>query len=283
VWQRAGVSPSTSDSANGESVEAVLDLPALLTADQRRLVDEVVARNDARHRDGLLGLVLSGSAARGMATARSDLDLFIILDDDAASRRLIERSASVDAVPMSLADLETVSAFGTPGWWFRWSFAWAAVLLDRTGGRIASAAVRQATLTHDETDAVLLDHGRLDGWLNHAYRALKADRDGRPLERRLDAAESVPWLLDVVFALSGRVRPYNKYLPWEAHEHPLPDWPADVLLPLVRRLLDGEAAAVREAFAQIETSCGRYDIARGHELTRAVMDGWGKDLQLLHA
>jgi hypothetical protein len=41
-------------------------------------------------------------------------------------------------------------------------------------------------------DAVLVDHDRLDGWINYAYRSLKADRDDRRLERRLDAAESTP-------------------------------------------------------------------------------------------
>lgn len=262
---------------------AVLDLPGWLSADQRRLLHEVAARNDVERGDGLLGLVLTGSAARGLATARSDLDLLVVLDEGAAAARQVERSTSVDEVPVSLSELEAVPAFGTAGWSFRWSFAWAPVLLDRTGGRIAAAAVRQATLTHEEADGVLLDHDRLDGWLNHAYRALKADRDGRPLERRLDAAESVPWLLDIVFALSGRVRPYNTYLPWELREHPLPDWPAQVLLPLVERLLEGEAAAVREAFARVDSSCDRYDSARGAGRTRAVIDGWGEDVQLLRS
>ena len=93
---------------------------------------------------------------------------------------------------------------------------------------------RQATLSPEEADGVLIEHDRLDGWVNFAYRALKNDRDGRPLEARLDAAESVPWLLDVVFAIAGRVRPYNKYLPWELRTHPLDGWPADDLLALVR-------------------------------------------------
>ena len=53
----------------------------------------------------------------------------------------------------------------------------------------------QATLTVDEQRHVLTAGDRLDGWINFAYRALKSDRDGRPLETRLDAAESVPWLI----------------------------------------------------------------------------------------
>ncbi|WP_148613148.1 hypothetical protein [Nocardioides rubriscoriae] len=72
-----------------------------------------------------------------------------------------------------------------------------------------------------EARSILTSGDRLDGFVNFAYRALNSDRDGRPLERRLDSAEAVAWLLDTVFVMEGRVRPYNKYLAWELHEHPL--------------------------------------------------------------
>ena len=110
---------------------------------------------------------------------------------------------------------------------------------------------------------MLIDHDRLDGWVNFAYRALKNDRDGRALEARLDAAESVPWLLDVVFAIAGRVRPYNKYLPWELRTHPVEGWPADELLGLVERSLDGDVSAVRETFPRVRAACAAYDGQRG--------------------
>ena len=41
---------------------------------------------------------------------------------------------------------------------------------------IAEAALRQATLTPEEQRAILIDHDRLDGYLNLTYRALKSDR-----------------------------------------------------------------------------------------------------------
>ena len=106
-------------------------------------------------------------------------------------------------------------------------------------------------------------------------------RDGRPLEARLDAAESVPWLLDVVFAMAGRVRPYNKYLPWELERHPVPGWPAGALLPLVERILTGEPAAVREAFSHVEAACRAHDAARGHTRTSDLLAGWGAELAIL--
>ena len=149
-------------------------------------------------------------------------------------------SPDVDEAVESWSELLTVPPFGTEGWWFRWSYAWAPVLLDRTGGELAEAVRRQATLTPEEADAVLIDHDRLDGWVNFAYRALKNDRDGRPLEARLDAAESVPWLLDVVFALAGRVRPYNKYLPWELRTHPSTGGPPTSCSGWSQRTLDGD-------------------------------------------
>ncbi len=257
-----------------------LELPNHLASGQRKLIVGLAERNHSEHGDGLLGLVLSGSAARGMATERSDLDMYVVLTDDAARERRTSRSAAVDEIPVALSELEKVPLFGSPGWWFRWSFAWAPTLLDRTGDRIAEAVRRQATLTHDEANSVLVDHDRLDGWINYAYRSLKADRDDRPLERRLDAAESMPWLLDVVFALAGRVRPYHKYLPWELREHPLPDWPSDVVLPLLERTLDGDPAAVRKTFARVEVCCAAYDAARGRDRTRTIIYNWGDELVL---
>lgn len=258
-----------------------LQLPDHLTDDDRRLLIDLAERNHAAHGEGLLGLVLSGSAGRGTATDRSDLDVYVVLSDDAVQHRCATRSGTVDELPVALSELEQVPPFGSGGWGFRWSFAWAPTLLDRTAGRLPAALHRQATLDPEEVEAVLVEHYRLDGWLNHVYRSVKSDRDGQRLECRLDAAESMPWLLDVIFALAGRVRPYHKYLPWELREHPLPDWPADVLLALLQRTLDGDPAALRETFGRVEAGCAAYDAARGHHRTQEIIDDWGDGLLLL--
>ncbi len=257
-----------------------LDLPAGLGDDQRARLVALADRNDAAHGDDLLGLVLSGSAGRGYATEHSDLDVVVVLTDTAAATRSSTHSPEVDEAVDSWTEIVTVPPFGTEGWWFRWSYAWAPVLLDRTGGELAAAVRRQATLTPDEADELLIEHDRLDGWVNFAYRALKNHRDGRDLETRLDAAESVPWLLDVVFALAGRVRPYNKYLPWELRTHPLDGWSADELLGLVERTLAGDVSAVRETFARVRPTLAAYDAGRGNTRTTDMVDGWGEELAL---
>jgi hypothetical protein len=141
-----------------------LDLPAWLTPSQQDTIVALAGRNDAAHGDDLLGLVLSGSVARGCATERSDLEVMVVLTDEAAAGRSTDRSPEVDEIIDSWADLTTVPPFGSEHWWYRWSYAWAPVLLDRTGGDLAAAVRRQATLSPEEADAVLIDHDRLDGW-----------------------------------------------------------------------------------------------------------------------
>ena len=248
----------------------------MLNDEARAALEELTLREDPE----ILGLVLTGSAARGdMATERSDVDVLVVYAEKGDRTTL--KSAAVDEVPVTLAELEEVPEFGTAGWYSRWALAHVQILRDRTGGRIQAACDRNATLDAAEQRAILLDHDRLDGYVTFAYRALKADRDGRPLERRLDAAESLPWLLDTVFTLHGRVRPYMKYLPWELREHPLPGWPAEETFALLSRTLDGDPAAVRELFALVERDAALYDAGLTEAVAVPVIEGWGDELTLL--
>jgi predicted nucleotidyltransferase len=250
-----------------------------LSREAQAALDEVLARADP----AILGIVLSGSAARGIATEHSDVDVFVVLTDEAAEGLETSRSPAIDEIPQTMTDLEDVPPWGHPEYGYRWGYAYARVLRDDTGGRIAEAVRRQATHTPAEARRMLLDGDQLDGYVNMAYRALKSDRDGRALERRLDAAESVHWWLDVVFTLEGRVRPYNKYLAWELREHPLsvPEWSADRLLPQVEAVLDGDADAVRAAYAIIERECLAWDRRHGGHDLRELIEDWGDELAVL--
>jgi hypothetical protein len=60
-----------------------------------------------------------------------------------------------------------VGRYGTGDWYFRWSFAYAEVLRDQTGGRTA-AVRRMATVDDDQQRRVLVDQDRLDGYVNFA-------------------------------------------------------------------------------------------------------------------
>ena len=237
-------------------------------------LDEAVSREDPR----IVGVILTGSAARGTATQYSDVDLWVVFDDDRTMS--VTRSDVVDEVRISIGDLERRHPFGTDGWYQRWAFAWAQVLRDDSAGRVAAAALAQATLTVDEQWAILPD--RLDGYLNFIYRAAKSDRNGRALERDLDAAESIPWMLDTIFTLNGRVRPYNSYLPWELREHPLavPQWSADELLPQLAAITAGDLDAIRAGYEVIEGRCRAFDAMHGRSTLSETLD-WGDDFTAL--
>ena len=250
----------------------------MISDEARAALEELVSREDPT----ILGLVLSGSAARGdMATERSDVDVYVVRDDDV--ERETSHSTSIDEIYWSVTDLEQVDRHGEGGWYFRWSFAYAQVLRDLTGGRITEAVRRQATVDDDEQRWVLIDQDRLDGYVNVAYRALKNHCDGRLLEARLDAAESLPWLLHVVFTLAGRLRPYNKYLPWELREHPLavPEWSAAAFLPEIGRMLTGDATAIRRTFAVVDREVRAWDAAHDTTVCGDLVDDWGAELHVL--
>jgi hypothetical protein len=83
-----------------------------------------------------------------------------------------------------------------------------------------------------------------------------------------------------VFSLARRVRPYNKYLPWELREHPLPDWPGDTLLDLLERTLDGDPTAIQETFSRVEILCAAHDSEEERETLRSVIQDWGQELML---
>ncbi|MEU2267858.1 hypothetical protein ABZ568_15860 [Streptomyces olindensis] len=243
--------------------------------------DETLAAFTARAAadPGVVGLVLSGSRVHaGMPTVHSDYDLHVILEDRHASP-IAEldwfRSAHLDLVVIPLAEFRTRGMPGRPDSFARYAYVHAEVLLDRLDGTIARILDEKRTLGAAEARAAV--DGWLDAYVNQTYRSLKSYRDGRPGMGHLDAAESVPYALEVLFALHRRVRPYNKYLRWELERQPLgaARWDADRLLPVLRRVLaDGDPATQRALFTGVEEAARRA----GHD---RVLDSWGTDLELL--
>ncbi|WP_203791687.1 nucleotidyltransferase domain-containing protein, partial [Paractinoplanes rishiriensis] len=72
----------------------VLQFPPGLASERCGLLTELARRNETEHGENLLGLVLSGSAGRGMATSRSDLDVIVVLTDTGGQGSETSRSAA---------------------------------------------------------------------------------------------------------------------------------------------------------------------------------------------
>ncbi|MCX5329206.1 hypothetical protein [Streptomyces sp. NBC_00140] len=221
----------------------------------------------------VVGLVLKGSRAHdGMVTEHSDHDLYVVLADAATTdltRFQGYRTAGLDLVVIPLTEFRTA---GMPGF-ERYALARAQVVLDRLDGGIAGILADKALLDADEAyrDA----GGWLDAYANSLYRSLKNARDGHGLAARFDAADSVRFLLELLFALDRRPRPYNKYLEWELARRPLPGWDTGLLLDAVDRVArTGDVTLQRCLFARVESAARQA----GHG---AVLDAWGADLDLL--
>ena len=218
--------------------------------------DDLVARATVDSR--VRGLVLTGSHARGLATAHSDHDVVIVVDREGDWP--YRRTPELDEIPYTVPGLADTSLL-----WQRYAFRGARVLLDRLDGRVAELVARQAAPT--EQEATRWAREGLDGYVNFLYRAAKSRRDGEPLAARLDEMESISWLLTAVFAMHGRLRPYNKYLRWELETFPLPA-PWDPTLP--GRLAADPAGLFADVCA-LARRCGHGD----------VLDEWGDDLTLI--
>ncbi|WP_405933555.1 hypothetical protein [Streptomyces sp. NBC_00827] len=221
----------------------------------------------------VVGIVLKGSRAHeGMTTEHSDHDLYVVLTAGATTtltRFTGHRTPELDLVILSLDEFR---AAGMPGF-ERYALARARIVLDRLDGVIAQILADKARLNADEA---LREAGEwLDAYANSLYRSVKNDRDGHALAARLDAAESIRFLLELLFALDRRPRPYNKYLEWELARFPLPGWDTGMLLDSADRISGtGDVSTQRRLFAQVEA------VARqaGHG---AVLDAWGEDLDLM--
>jgi hypothetical protein len=113
------------------------------------------------------------------------------------------------AVEVSYTSPEHLAGPLTPDW-FRRGLSTARVVLDKTG-EVGSLLTRLATLPAES--AAMEAAEMFDGYLNGFYRSLKAARRGNELAARLEAAESLAYLVRLLFALEGKVAPYHSRLP----------------------------------------------------------------------
>ena len=220
----------------------------------------------ARARDEIVGMYVFGSRGRDfMVDERSDWDVCVVLAgptarDEFAREFPFGHGARVEVVTATLDDLR-----GNPSEHWRYAAAHAKVVLDKTEGELTRVVAEQELLPGGSRDAAVRE--ALDGYINQTYRSLRYGT-------RLDAVEAIPYALRTIFALENRVRPYNKYLEWELRHHPLEGWTGDELLPLLDRVLTGEADAQRELFRLIEEPARREGFGD-------VIDGWEPDVAWL--
>ncbi len=172
----------------------------------------------------------------------SDWDVWLIVRvgafADYEERYDSEHGDPVEIGTDTVAGLRAHGEPGTSHWWNRYAFRHAKVLVDKLDGEIGEIVDSKRTLPEDAAPAIAA--AALDGYVNSTYRSLKAHRLGQVIGAHLDAADAASHLLDALFALRGRVRPWSKYLRWELESEPLAAgaaWRADVFLDRLESLL----------------------------------------------
>src|SRR5262249_39824882 len=170
----------------------------------------------------ILAFWLDGSRGKGLATSQSDYDCTMIVKDEVLDDYL-RRYEGVGAPGIELSVLtldgfKHSAAWGGPKAWERYNFAHLKTLVDKTG-EVQRLIEEKGTIPPAEIPRFI--RHALDHYINQVYRSMKCTRAGQPAAARLEAAEGISPLLDAVFALNGRLRPYFKYIEWELENHPL--------------------------------------------------------------
>jgi nucleotidyltransferase-like protein len=220
----------------------------------------------ARSREEVVGLYVFGSRGRDfMVDERSDWDVCVVLASPEARDAFAREFPSAHGAPVEITTATLAGIRGNRSEHGRYAAAHAEVVLDKTGGELTSVVAEQESLPAGSRDATVRE--ALDDYVNQTYRSLRYGT-------RLDAVDAISPALRTIFALAGRVRPYNKYLEWELRHHPLEGWSADELLPLLDRVLAGEPEAQRELFRRIEEPTRREGFGD-------VIDEWEPDVDWL--
>lgn len=223
------------------------------------MLDELL--DAAKADDNVVGIVLFGSRARGAyVDERSDWDVYVVVREVRGDRPF-RHGDRVETIELTLDELSDAT---DPQ---RYHLAWLEPQLDKTGE--VAEALRAAVAVDPAAAAEALG-----GYVNSYYRSAKNAHRGLELASLLDAQESVRWWLEFVFAVHGRLRPYNKWLEWELEHHPLPPSCNLQLGRLESIVRTGDLAEQQALFRETEA------LARAHG-HGATIDGWEPDVAWL--
>lgn len=196
---------------------------------------------EAKVNPNILGCVLAGSRGKGFENEHSDYDALLIAKNSAAKKLKdkFERVtlADIDLVVVSLTEYRKYAAWGSLEEWDRYDYAHVKVLIDKTGQIKKITDEKGKVPKKDLKKFVALS---LDGYINSVFRSVKCIRNKNQVGARLEAASSIPYLLDVVFGLNGRIKPFFGYLEKELQGYPLKKipWRTNDFIRVVLRILE---------------------------------------------
>lgn len=229
------------------------------------------ARNDIN----ILAFWLDGSRGKGLITPNSDYDCTMIVKDEVFEeyRHLYEEvgTPGIELSVLTINAFKQYATWGSAKAWQRYNFAHLKTLVDKTG-KVQQLIDEKGTIPPAEAPQFI--NQSLDHYINQVYRSVKCAHDGQHVGARLEGAEGINPLLDAVFALNCRLRPYFKYIEWELENYPLLKLGVDpkvFLNVLLEILTSANIKSQQSLFSKMETLFR----AEGYG---AIFDEWGEKL-----
>lgn len=232
---------------------------------------------EVRNDPNILGLVLLGSRGKGLYKEYSDYDFQIIVKDEVIETykekmEEMDKLDSFDSSAYTLKEFEKYAKWGSEFAWSRYSYANVEALIDKTDGKIQEIINNKEKIPEKYVKQFI--EGTLDAYINSVYRSMKGLRDKNDLAYRLEAANSIGYLLQVIFALhERRIKPYYKYLEYDLEKYPLTKipWSSKEFIKMIKAILDtGNYKIQQSIMIGIERACRSEGY--GH-----VFDWWEGD------
>jgi hypothetical protein len=212
-----------------------------------------------------------------MGDQDSDFDLIWVLTDEEYDRRVqagepleeTVRRGDLKHLEIDFTSLARMRSASTPDWIIQ-GLASARVLVDRTG-ELTQALQDVVGLPPDRAPAEAAF--AFDGYLNGFYRSMKAAKRGNELGARLQAAESLTYLVRTLFALESRRAPFHDRLTRALDTLVDQGWARGELH---ERFLEILRTSSPEAQVSLEDRVETLMRDRGHG---EVIDSWGGEIE----
>ena len=181
---------------------------------------------EAKTNPDIIGFFLGGSRGKGFENEQSDYDPRMIVKNEVA-KTYHEKYESmmleeIDLVVMSLSEFRDYALWGTPEAGDRYDFTHVKALVDKTG-EVQKLIDDKGSIPDDNRNDFIAQ--TLDAYINGVYRSVKCFRNHNETGARLEASTSIPYLLDLVFSLHNRPKPFYGYLERELKAYPLEKLP----------------------------------------------------------
>lgn len=244
-----------------------------MTKTHHEIFEELLS--EAKTDENIIGFFLGGSRGKGYENDLSDYDLHMIVKDEVAEeykKKYDREMPEIDLSVSSLSEFSEYAQWKSDTHWDRYDFTHVQALVDKTGGEVQKLIDEKGSIPKEKRDEFI--NGSIDAYMNGFFRSVKSYRKLDVAGVRLEAAASIPYLLNALFALHGRATPFANYLSRELKRRPLEKfpWSSEKLLSALLKILeDGDLKTQQDLAKIVESTFRKEDYKK-------VFDDWeGKD------